>query len=93
MISLKTKRGEEMETINLTVDSRKRISLTKLLPEGKISSVKAYKQDDRIILEPMVEVPAREVWLYENKTALKKVKTGLSQKGTIKRGSFEKYTK
>jgi len=82
-----------METINLTVDSRKRISLTKLLPEGKISSVKAYKQDDRIILEPMVEVPAREVWLYENKTALKKVKTGLSQKGKIKRGSFKKYTK
>jgi hypothetical protein len=93
MISLKTKRGEEMETINLTVDSRKRISLTKLLPEGKISSVKAYKQDDRIILEPMVEVPAREVWLYENKTALKKVKTGLSQKGTIKRGSFGKFAK
>jgi hypothetical protein len=80
-----------METIKLIVDSRKRISLTKLLPTGKISSVKAYKEDDRIILEPMVEIPARELWLYENKTALKKVKRGLLQKGTIKRGSFEKY--
>ena len=28
---------------------------------------------DRIILEPMVEIPAREVWLYENKAALEKV--------------------
>jgi hypothetical protein len=82
-----------METIKLTVDSRKRISLTKLLPEGKISSVRAYKEDDRIILEPMVEIPAREIWLYENKAALKKVKKGLSQKGTIKRGSFAKYAK
>jgi len=82
-----------METLKLTVDSRKRISLTKLLPTGKISSVKAYKQDDRIILEPMVEIPAREVWLYEDKTALEKVKKGLLQKGRIKRGSFAKYVK
>jgi hypothetical protein len=82
-----------MEAIKLTVDSRKRISLTKLLPEGKISSVRAYKEHQRIILEPMVEILAREVWLYENKTALEKVKKGLSQRGTVKRGSFGKYSK
>ena len=82
-----------METIKLTVDSRKRISLTKLLPTEKISLVKAYRENDRIILEPMVEIPAREVWLYENKAALEKVKKGLSQKGAIKRGSFAKYAK
>lgn len=68
-----------METIKLTVDSKKRISLTKLLPEGKISSVRAYKEDQKIILEPMVEIPAREVWFYENKAALEKVKKGLSR--------------
>ncbi len=49
-----------METVKLVVDSRKRISLTKLLPEGKISSVRAYRENDRIILEPMIEIPARE---------------------------------
>jgi len=41
----------------------------------------------------MVEIPARTVWLFENKAALVKVKKGLSQKGTIKRGSFAKYAK
>ena len=82
-----------METIKLTVDSRKRISLTRLLPTGKISSVKAYREDDKIILEPMVEIPAREIWLFENKPALERVKKGLLQKGTIKRGSFSKYAK
>jgi len=82
-----------METIKLTVDSKKRISLTKLLPSGKISSVRAYKENEKIILEPMVEIPAREAWLYENEAALKKVKTGLSQKGTIKRGSFARHAK
>jgi hypothetical protein len=90
MMNLK---GEKIGVIKLTVDSRKRISLTKLLPEGKISSVRAYKEDERIILEPMVEIPAKEIWLYKNKTALKKVKTGLSQKGAIKRGSFAKCVK
>jgi hypothetical protein len=87
------RKGREMETIKLTVDSKKRISLTKLLSGEKISSVRAYKENDRIILEPMVEIPAREVWLYQNKAALEKVKKGLSQKGTVKRGAFSKYAK
>jgi hypothetical protein len=59
----------------------------------KISSVRAYKEGDRTILEPMVEIPAREAWLYENKGALEKVKKGLSERGKIKRGSFAKYAK
>ena len=46
---------------------------------------------DNIVLEPMVEIPARELWLYENIEALAKVKTGLSQRGTIERGSFSRY--
>jgi len=81
-----------MKTINLTVDSRKRISLNKLLPDLPVSSVRAYLDGDKIILEPMVEVPAREAWLYQNEKALSKVKTGLSEEGTIKRGSFREYT-
>jgi len=56
-----------MKTVNLSADSRKRI--------------RAYLQDDKIILEPMVEIPAREAWLHQNEKALNKVKTGLSEKG------------
>ncbi len=80
-----------MKTVNLTVDSRKRVSLGKLLPELPVSSVRAHLEGDKIILEPMVEIPAREAWLYQNKIALSKVKTGLSEKGTIKRGPFAGY--
>jgi len=80
-----------MRTVNLSVDSRKRISLSKLLPDLPVSSVRAYVDGDKIVLEPMVEVPAREAWLYQNEKALNKVKTGLSEKGTIKRGSFIEY--
>lgn len=82
-----------MNVISLTVDSKKRVSLSKLLPAGNIRSVRAYTDGLKIVLEPMVEVPIEEVWLFENRDALKKVLTGLSQEGSIKRGTFAKYAK
>ena len=82
-----------MDVISLTIDSKKRVSLTKLLPPGNIRSVQAYTEGHRIILEPMMEVPVKEAWLFENRDSLKKVLTGLSQKGSVKRGSFAKYAK
>lgn len=63
-----------MKTVNLSVDSRKRISLSKLLPDLPVSSVRAYLQEDKIVLEPMIGIPAREAWLYQNETALNQVK-------------------
>ncbi len=44
-------------------------------------------------MEPPVEIPAREVWLFKNKDSLAKVKRGLSQKSAEKRGSFAKHSK
>jgi hypothetical protein len=82
-----------MNAISLTIDSKKRVSLTKLLPPGNIRSVRAYTEGHRIILEPMMEVPVEEAWLFENKDALKKVLKGLSQVGSVKRRSFAKYVK
>ena len=82
-----------MDMINLTIDAKKRVSLTKLLPPGNIRSVRAYTDGVRIVLEPMMEVPVEEAWLFENRDSLKKVLTGLTQKGSVKRGSFAKYAK
>jgi hypothetical protein len=41
----------------------------------------------------MMEIPVGEAWLFENRDSLKKVLTGLSQKGSVKRRSFAKYAK
>jgi len=82
-----------MDVISLTIDSKKRISLNKLLPPGNIRSVRAYTKGHRIVLEPMMEVPVEEAWLFENKDALRKVLTGLSQRGSVKRGSFARHAK
>jgi len=80
-----------MKTISLSLDSKNRISLTKLLDGAAISSVKAYRKADKIILEPMEEVPARQLWLFQNKKALTSVQKGLSEKATEDVGSFATY--
>jgi len=79
-----------MKRVSVKVDSRNRISLTKV--SKKIaSSFYAHEEDGRIILEPIVEIPAREAWLFkpENKEILEKIKRGLKQKTPgVSRGSF-----
>lgn len=78
----------------LTLDGRKRVNLAKILTEADVSSFKVYLQDDIIILEPMAEIPARELWLYKNPNAMKAVQEGLKQskQGKVKkRGSFKQH--
>lgn len=80
--------------LRLMLDARKRISLAKLLPDYDVSSIRAYTEGNKIILEPMAEIPAHELWLYKNPQALKDVQEGLrqSKEGKVrKRGSFAQY--
>ncbi len=81
-----------MTELTLSLDSKNRISLSKLLKFKAVNSVKAsVLENGDILLKPMSSIPARELWLYENKEALESVKRGLSQEGTIDRGSFAQY--
>jgi hypothetical protein len=80
-----------MKKVTVRVDSRNRISLTKV--SKKIAqSFYAYEKDGKIILEPVAEIPAHEAWLYEpeNKQILGQLKKALKQKGTI---TFDEFVK
>lgn len=74
-------------------DSKGRITLGKLASGA--SSFKAYKdKKGRIILEPQVEVPAAEAWLWKNPAAMKAVQQGLKDSAegkVVERGSFAQY--
>lgn len=73
-------------------DAKGRIFLG-ALTEG-VSSYTITTDHGRIILEPNVEIPAKEKWLWENKTALQQVKKGLQDSAasrTKSRGSFAKF--
>ena len=83
-----------MPDVKLRVDSKSRITLSKLIDRNYVSSVRASAlENGYILLKPMTEIPADERWLYENKEALKSVKRGLAQKETKYLGSFAKYAK
>jgi hypothetical protein len=61
----------------LTIDSRKRIPLGKVLPDKNVTLFDARVDGGKIILEPMRAVPDREAWLYKNPKALASVMKGL----------------
>jgi hypothetical protein len=75
-------------------DTKGRITLG-ALAKGVSSFQITTDKDGRIILEPYVEIPAREKWLFKNKAALKQVQKGLEDSAAGKvsaRGDFRKYT-
>lgn len=95
-MTLRKQHKHHDDELRLTLDARKRVSLAKLLPNYDVCSFKAYTEGDKIILEPMAEIPARELWLHNNPQALKDLQEGLQQskEGKVrKRGSFAKYAK
>ena len=77
------------ETVRyIKVDARNRVSLGQLA-KG-FSLYKMHSEGEKIILEPVKEIPAEEAWLFdpENKDLLESLKRGLKQKATKKRVLF-----
>jgi hypothetical protein len=84
----------EAGAYRLRPDSKGRITLGKLA-DG-VSSYRARRQKDgKILLEPFIEIPAEERWVYENPDILAAIKRGLadSKAGRVTRMSFKKYLK
>jgi len=79
-----------MKTLRL--DSKGRITLG-ALAKDVVSFRVVVDRDHRIILEPMVEIPAREKWLFDNKMALHQVKAGIEDAaaGKVTKRDFSKY--
>lgn len=67
------------ELATKTIDGRERIALGKYFA-GRYKRVRIYKNKaGEILLQPVVEIPASEMWLYQNKKALSSVRKGLKQ--------------
>jgi hypothetical protein len=64
------------EVATRTIDERNRLTLGEL-PEG-LKRVRIYKNDrGEVLLQPVIEIPASEAWLFRNEEALESVKKGL----------------
>jgi hypothetical protein len=72
------KKNEFREIATKTIDKRNRITLGKYLDGCKRVRVYGNRKGE-FLLQPVVEIPASELWLYENEEALDSVKKGLKQ--------------
>lgn len=67
-----------MQLSTLRLDSKGRITLG-ALAKG-VTSYRAHQDaDGRLILEPYVEIPMRELWLHQTPDALHKLQQGIKQ--------------
>ena len=76
---------EEIES--KSIDQRHRLILPLIQGTAEIKRVKIYiNSQGEVLIRPVVEIPASEMWLYRNKKALASVKRGLEQaaKGEVK---------
>jgi hypothetical protein len=83
----------DIADITVRPDAKGRISLG-AFAKG-ISSFKIHQEKNgRLVLEPFVEIPERERWLYKNPVALAMVEQGLRESAegkTVRMGSFAQY--
>ena len=74
---------------NLKLDNKKRITLGKIADKNVTSYDVEVKENGVIILYPRVEIPAEELWLFQNKTVLESVKRGLEDVAVGNMGNIE----
>lgn len=59
-----------------TIDDRNRLTLGEIFKGYK--RIRLFKNDrGEVLLQPIVEIPAAEIWLFQNSTALERVQKGL----------------
>lgn len=90
----RAKKDRTPHQLVLRPDAKGRITLG-ALAKGVSSFVVSKEDDGRLTLEPYKEIPAREAWLFENPTAIGKVRQGLSDAaaGRVRdRGDFSQFT-
>ena len=79
MQNASVKINDEFQEIGTrTIDSRNRLTVGELV-QG-LKRVRVYKNKlGEILIKPVVEIPASELWLFQNKEAFESVQKGLKE--------------
>ena len=82
-------------TVNM--DEKQRVCLSRVLSKEEreyLSSFRIYRDHGKIVLEPVVQVPEKDHWIYKDPKALKSLLKGIkdAEEGRLHDlGSFAKY--
>jgi hypothetical protein len=77
-------------------DSRKRVILPKTVVQEGVTYFVYHNSIGQIILDPQANIPASELWIFENKDVLASIDRGMLESlngEAMERGSFAKYVK
>lgn len=87
------------KTSTVSMDTKQRVCLTRVLSKEErenFNSFRIYRDGGKIVLEPVVEVPAKDHWIYKNPEALASLLQGIKdvEEGRVNDlGSFAQYAK
>lgn len=87
------------QTATVNMDSKQRVCLTRMLSKEEkdsYSSFRMYRENGKIILEPVCLVPEKDHWIYKDPKALASLLKGIKdvEEGRLHDlGSFAKYAK
>ena len=86
---------KQQHTVHM--DNKQRICLTRMLTKEEreeLGSFRMYREGAKIILEPVVEVPQKDHWIYKNPKAFASLMKGIkdAEEGRLHDlGSFAEY--
>ena len=81
----------------VSMDDKQRICLTRVLSKDErenFDSFRIYRQEGKIVLEPVAQVPEKDHWIYKDRKALASLMKGIkdAEEGRLHDlGSFAKY--
>lgn len=81
--------NEEFKAVGVkSLDSKNRLNIgEKILRHLRVDAFKVFiGEEGDILLRPVVNIPSREAWIYQNPDVLKRIQNGLkdAQEGKIK---------
>ena len=85
---------KQQHTVNM--DAKQRVCLTQMLTKEEreqFCAFRMYREEAKIILEPVVEVPPKDHWIYQDSKALASLMKGIKdvEEGRLHDlGSFSK---
>lgn len=85
------------EKVTVNMDDKQRICLTRVLSKDErenFNSFRIYRQEGKIVLEPVAQVPEKDHWIYKDRKALASLMKGIkdAEEGRLHDlGSFAKY--
>ena len=86
---------KQQHTVHM--DDKQRVSLTRMLTKEEreeLGSFRMYREGAKIILEPVVEVPQKDHWIYKNPKAFASLMKGIKdaeEERLHDLGSFAQY--